>query len=175
MSRVILKNSLSENFWKFRGEGWWRVCSGRFLRNFSIFLQHSLTEDSPGDFLGTRCSCKFRKIYRKATVPELLFNKVATYLIKLDTPAQMPSREFCEIFENTFFKEHLRATIPEHKPLRADIPSWVLSSILKIFYLYCQPDWWLLELSWKKNKRNKWIYLNNFSFISTKQWVFPLE
>ena len=76
MCRVILKNSLSENFWKFRGEGWWRVCSGRFLRNFSIFLWHSLTEDSPGDFLGPRCSYKFRKIYRKATVPELLFNNV---------------------------------------------------------------------------------------------------
>ena len=88
MCRVILKNSLSENFWKFRGEGWWRVCSGRFLRNFSILLQHSLTEDSPGDFLGTRCSYKFCKIYRKATVPELLFNKVATYLIKLDNFAK---------------------------------------------------------------------------------------
>ena len=103
MCRVILKNSLSENFWKFRGEGWWRVCSGRFLRNFSILLQHSLTEDSPGDFLGTRCSYKFCKIYRKATVPELLFNKVTTYLIKLDKHRCLPVN-FAKSLRTRFLK-----------------------------------------------------------------------
>ena len=32
-------------------------------------------------------------------------------LIKKDTSAQVFSSEFCKIFRNTFFTEHLRATV----------------------------------------------------------------
>ena len=44
-------------------------------------------------------SQKFRKIQGKTPVP-----------IKKDTPTQVFSYEFCEIFKNTFFTEHHRIT-----------------------------------------------------------------
>ena len=49
---------------------------------------------------------KFPKIHRKTPVPESLF----LYFMKKEAPAQMLSHEFCRIFKNTFFTEHLRAT-----------------------------------------------------------------
>ena len=54
----------------------------------------------------TRCSWKFHKIHRKITVPESSFNKVKKAL------AQLFSKffEFCEIFKNILFTEHLRVT-----------------------------------------------------------------
>ena len=49
-------------------------------------------------FCKKRCLHKFRKIYRKASVPKSLF------LIKMAQVAlaQVFSREFCQIFMNTF-------------------------------------------------------------------------
>ena len=44
---------------------------------------------------------KLHKIHGKTPVLESLFNK---------TPTQVFSYEFCDIFKNTFFTEHLPAT-----------------------------------------------------------------
>ena len=42
-----------------------------------------------------------------------LFNKVAGLGLQLnqkETPSEVSSHETCEIFKNTYFKEHLRTT-----------------------------------------------------------------
>ena len=46
----------------------------------------------------------------KTPVPE----SQACNFIKKETMAQVFSCEFCEIFESTIFKEHLRATTSQH-------------------------------------------------------------
>ena len=62
-----------------------------------------------------RCSLKkgvpkiFAKFAGKHLCQSLIFNKVANF-IKKETLTLVFSYEFCEIFKNTFFTEHLRAT-----------------------------------------------------------------
>ena len=51
-------------------------------------------------------SQKFRNIHRKTPVLESFFNKVTD----LQTPTQVFSCEYCEIFKNTYFEEHLQTT-----------------------------------------------------------------
>ena len=63
-----------------------------------------ITEAATRAVLQERCTWKFRKIHRKIPVPE------ACNFIKKETLAEVFSFEFCEIFKNTFFTEHLRAT-----------------------------------------------------------------
>ena len=55
------------------------------------------------------CSWKFNKIHRKTPVPESLCCPAGKF-IKKGTLAQVFSCEFCEIFKNTFFTEHLWTT-----------------------------------------------------------------
>ena len=58
-----------------------------------------------------RCSYIFRKIHRKTPVPGFLCLRLATLLRKrLETLAPVFSCEFCEIYKNIFFTEHLWAT-----------------------------------------------------------------
>ena len=55
----------------------------------------------------------------KRSVPEPFFNKVAGVAwnsINKETLAQVFSCEFCEIFKNTYFTEHLRTTAFVHIP-----------------------------------------------------------
>ena len=70
-----------------------------------------------------RCSMKkgvlknFAKSTGKHLSQSIFFNKVAgltCIFIKKETLAQVSSCEFCEIFQNTFFIEHLRATASEY-------------------------------------------------------------
>ena len=60
------------------------------------------------------CSWKFCKIHRKTPVPDSTFNKVACLrpatLLKEEAMAQVFSYEFCEIFKDIFFTEHLWMT-----------------------------------------------------------------
>ena len=85
-------------------------------------LNGMITEAAKEVFYKNSCSYKFRKTHIKTPVPESLFNKVAglspaTLLkkrlcescnfIQKDTLAQVFSCEFCKIFKNTFFTEHL--------------------------------------------------------------------
>ena len=65
----------------------------------------------------------FAKFTGKHLCQSLFFNKVADLrktppmacnFIKKDTLAQVFSCEFCEIFKNTFFTEHLRLTASKH-------------------------------------------------------------
>ena len=58
----------------------------------------------------------FTKFTGKHLRQSLFFNKVAggaCNFIKKETRAQVFSCEFCEIFKNTFFTEHLRTTASE--------------------------------------------------------------
>ena len=50
----------------------------------------------PDGFCSKRCSYKFCKIHRKTSV--------------LESPAQVFSCEFCELYKDTFFTEHLWTT-----------------------------------------------------------------
>ena len=58
---------------------------------------------------------KLRNNHRKISVSESLFNKVtglkACIFIKKDTPTQVFSYEYCKIFKNSFFMEHLFITL----------------------------------------------------------------
>ena len=104
----------------------------KLLTNFmtkNIFVK--LQKQPPDGFCKKSYSWKFCKTHRKTPVPESLFNKVAgprpaTLLqkrlwhrpqaynfIKKETLALVFSSEFCEIFKNNFFTEHLRTTASE--------------------------------------------------------------
>ena len=56
----------------------------------------------------------FRNIHMKTTVLESLFNKVAgLQACNKETPTQVFSCEYCEIFKNTYFEERLRTSVSE--------------------------------------------------------------
>ena len=56
-------------------------------------------------------SLKFRKFTGKHVCQSLFFNKVAGLItVKKETLAQVFSCEFCEIFKDTFFTQHLRTS-----------------------------------------------------------------
>ena len=75
----------------------------------------------------------------KTSVPEsFFFNKVAglrpASLLK-ETLAQMFFYEFCEIFKNTFFTEHLRTTASEYGTyiINKAVPN-IFDSVIRISY-----------------------------------------
>ena len=53
---------------------------------------------------------------------QCLFNKVkglqARNFIKKETPAQVISCEYCEIFKNTYFEEHLQTAVSKTLKVR---------------------------------------------------------
>ena len=122
---------------------WWR--NSNFIYNFkaSQIYSHYLSNFSsdlqkqPPELLYKRVSIKelflkIRYIHRKTPVLESLFNK-AFIKIKLfikikQTPIQVFSREYCEIFKNTYFEEHTRTTAsgsPTPHPVFMNLlPSW---------------------------------------------------
>ena len=57
---------------------------------------------------------------------QCLFNKVkglqARNFIKKETPAQVISCEYCEVFKNTYFEEHLQTAVS--KTLKARENKW---------------------------------------------------
>ena len=68
----------------------------------------------------------------KRPVPEPFFNKVAGVAwnsINKETLAQVFSCEFCEIFKNTYFTEHLRTTAFVHNHTK--INTYQVPNILK--------------------------------------------
>ena len=70
---------------------------------------------------------KIRKILKKTTVPESLFNKVAGLrpqacnLVKKETLAQVFPCEICEIFKNTFFHRAPSVAASEHPNVLTDL------------------------------------------------------
>ena len=68
-----------------------------------------------------RCSVRngvlrnFAKFTGKHLCQSLYFNKVACNFIKIETLAQVFSCEFCDIFKNAFFTEHLQANASKNK------------------------------------------------------------
>ena len=78
--------------------------------NLSQFLI-SIQKQPFADVLQDRCSQKFCKTHRKTPVPDFLFcRSEACNPIKKEFLTQVFSCEFCEIFKNTFFTEHLLTT-----------------------------------------------------------------
>ena len=63
--------------------------------------------------LENRCCQKFRKIHRKTPVLE----SEACNFIKKETPTQVLSCEFCEIFENTNFHRTSPVAVSKFLPL----------------------------------------------------------
>ena len=78
---------------------------------FLIVLQNALKISENSQKAVHKCSIKnnsknfFFKIYRKTPVLESLFKK--------RPPAQFFSCEFCKIFQNCFFVEHVQMTVPK--------------------------------------------------------------
>ena len=77
---------------------------------FSRMILDNIQKHLFADILWNRCSWKFRKIHRTATVSVSLFNKVAglqlaTYFLKKETPARGFSAKLWEIFKNSFLIE----------------------------------------------------------------------
>ena len=58
-------------------------------------------------FCKKRCSKKFRKLHRKTPVLKSLLKAFRTKTLLKETPAQMFSSEYCKIFKNTYFEQHL--------------------------------------------------------------------
>ena len=74
--------------------GNWKKLKGAVLEN-NVNIQKQPLEV----FYKRSCFQKFCNIYRKTPVVESLFSKVV--------PKQIFSREYCKIFKNTYFEEHL--------------------------------------------------------------------
>ena len=70
-------------------------------------------KQSPGVLYKTSVLKNFAKFIGKHLCRSLFFNKVADLkpatLLKKETPTQVFSCEFCEIFKNTFPTEHFQA------------------------------------------------------------------
>ena len=107
--RSMYINNCYENYNHFHGKSWIfnnRTSKLQDRRNEACCFSQAASEK--------RRSWRFRKIYWKTPVLKSLFNKIAGILtcnyIKKETSGQVFSCEFSEIFKNTFFTEHLRAT-----------------------------------------------------------------
>ena len=72
---------------------------------------------------------------------ESLFNEVAgLQLYQKETPTEVFSCEFCEIFKNTFFREHLRwLLLSIHEPEIGIVPFYgnVFHRKLQIYVMRC--------------------------------------
>ena len=83
----------------------WQKISQHVLTPFSIFAEHvSVVLQNTSQYFLEIISQYFQK-----QSPEV-FRPEACIFIKKETQAQAFSCEFCEIFKNTFFTEHLRTT-----------------------------------------------------------------
>ena len=90
-----------------------------------------------GVFYKKRCSEKFSNNHRKTPVSKFLFYNVAALSLQLhqrETPTQVFSCEYCEIFKSTYFGEHLRTAASGF--IYLCIYSFI--SLFKIFYGSCE-------------------------------------
>ena len=93
-------------FWK---------CKKDVLKNFAKFtgkhLCHNLFFNKVSDLRpATSFKKRLNKVFNKVADPRLTTFIAGLQLYYKGDLAQVFSREFCEIFKNTFFTEHLRAT-----------------------------------------------------------------
>ena len=109
----------------------------------SLFETANLFENTqkqpPEVFYEKRCSQKFNKIHRKHLCQSPFFKPQACNFIKKETPAEVFSREFCEISKNIFFIEHLWATASEYLQYvrcRSSVWNFPLVSFSKIFSIW---------------------------------------
>ena len=82
--------------------------------------EYHMQKQLPEVFYVKRCSWKFRKIHRKTPKPDSLFQwscRPLQLYYKKKTLTQGFSCEFCEIFKNTFFKEHFWTLLPHMENL----------------------------------------------------------
>ena len=77
----------------------------------NIFVEfHHFTEAATGGVLQKRCSRKFCNIHRKTPVLEPLCGLSSLQFYQKETSTPMFSCEYCKIFKNTYFEEHLQTT-----------------------------------------------------------------
>ena len=98
--------------WKLKIKAIYRVV----YSTAQVFL-HSRSQRQPPEVFSKKktCSLKLNKFYRKAPVLESHFNEVSglqpwNFIKKRLRNKQAFSSEYCKIFKNTYFKEHLRTT-----------------------------------------------------------------
>ena len=86
---------------------------------FQFFPKYTCTKFQSSGAVARRCSIKkvvlknFAKFTEKHLCQSLFLIKLTCDFIKKETLAQVFSCQFCDIFKNTFFTEHLRATASE--------------------------------------------------------------
>ena len=85
-------------------------------------------------------------------------------IIEIETPTQVFSFEFCEIFKNTFFIELLRWLLQRNL---SNLPCWVLLPFSKAFKKFWQ---WITLHTFFVLKR----YINTLFFIKTNTFHFML-
>ena len=80
-----------------------------------------------------RVPLKFRRIYKKTSVPENLFIKVAYWkspnFFQNETPTLVFSCKFYQIIKNTYFREHLQTAASEV----ASVKTRLLINIVRIY------------------------------------------
>ena len=93
----------------------WLVSRKVWIHSQTIFLWHGEKQKQPPECsVGEGVLWNFAKFLGKHLCQSLLFDKVAV-LRKKETLTRVFSCEFCEIFKNTFFTEHLWTTASKHQ------------------------------------------------------------
>ena len=96
----------------------------------NVFVEfHHFTEAATGGVLQKRCSYKFCNIHRKTVMLESLCGPSSLQFYQKETSTLMFSCEYCEIFNNTYFEEHLRTTASYF--MKKNRHSWRLSNSSK--------------------------------------------
>ena len=102
---------------------WEQVCGkSRDLgfSNLSFYINVTKLPNSTRVKFHSLNSTKYRSSQRRCPVRKGVLRNFAKFrpqdcnFIKKETHAQVFSCEFCEIFKNTFFREHLQETASEH-------------------------------------------------------------
>ena len=84
------------------------ICEKKKLNIFAEF--HDFTEAATRDVLQKKVLLKILQYSQKTPVLESLCRPSSLQLYQKETSTLMFSCEYCENFENTYFKEHLRTT-----------------------------------------------------------------
>ena len=106
-SEAVTRGVLSEKVFLLKKRLWHRC----FPVNFAKFLRTSVLQNTSGRLLlePSEAANVFLKISQNSQEKHC----VRVPLLKKETMAEVFSYEFCEIFRNTIFTEHLRVTASE--------------------------------------------------------------
>ena len=105
----------SREFWEiFRLSCFWRKLTNDWF--WRVHISDWLYQKQPPEMLYKKSySWKFHNIHKKTPASEPLYDNIAGFVKK--RLQQIFSSEYCEIFKNTYFEQHLRtaASLPERR------------------------------------------------------------